>query len=67
MWTLYEMADRRTPGAAYKYWAQGQDLRFGQDQFDVDVYILAERGRRMFLQLVGDQCLLACWSSTHDF
>ena len=64
--TVYEMADRRTPGAAYKYWAQGQDLRFGRDQFDVDVYILAEISRRTFLQFVGDQ-FLPCACSLLEF
>ena len=28
VWSVYEMADRLSPGAIYKYWAHGQDLRF---------------------------------------
>ena len=75
VWTVYEMADWRTPGAVYKYWAQGQDLRFGRDQFDVDDYVLADirsksvptACRRSFLsvclQLVGDQFFHCAYSS----
>ena len=40
--TLYEMADRRALGAVYKYWAQGQNLRFGRDQCDECAYSLSE-------------------------
>lgn len=55
------------PGRYYKYLAQGQDLRFGRDQFDVVAYGLAEVSsasapaacRRsvlsVCLQLVGDR------------
>ena len=67
VWTACEMTDRRAPGAVYKYWAQGQDLWHGRDQFDVCAYDLAEISstsapaawprsvRRVRLQLVGDR------------
>ena len=49
------MADRRAPGAVYKYWAQGQDLRLGRDQF-VCAYDLAEiSSTRVRLQFVRDR------------
>jgi len=69
VWTVHEMADRRAPGAVLKYWAQGQDLWFGRDQFDAGDYGLAEirstsvptTCRRSVLpvcpQLVGDRPL----------
>ena len=36
------MADRRAPGAVYKYSAQGQDLWLGREQFDECACGLAE-------------------------
>ena len=67
VWTVYEMANRRAPGAVFKYWAQGQGPQRGRDQFDVCAYGLAEISstsaptacRRsvlaVCLQLVGDR------------
>ena len=55
MWTVYEMADRRTPGAVYKYWAQGQNQLFGRDQIDECHYSLSEISFPVCPQLVGDR------------
>ena len=74
VWTVCEMADRRTPGAVYKYWALGRDRCCGRDQFDVGDCGLAEirltnvptvcQGSflPMCLQLVGDQFFQCAFS-----
>ena len=42
VWTVYEMGDCWAPGALHKYWAQGQGVRVGRDQFDVCACSLSE-------------------------
>ena len=43
VWTVYEMADRRVPGAVFKYWAQGQGLQRGRGQFRVCPQLVGDR------------------------